>query len=169
MFTRPIKFLGPSISGSSIDIKAAFQAQTLAEEMLKQAQDLISNEHGSSRITFHQSFRLVTMMAEQAGRLIRVKHSTAATTLLKGAMAQLSQLALDEDDPKLAEGTEITWHLRVKVSSHMHSTWSHVQPDLSAFVKASCNLPQSMLAVGAWAPTHLQACMSGFGGLLSTE
>lgn len=90
--------------------------QTLAEEMLKQAQDLIKHDYASSRITFHQGFRLVTMMAEQATRLTKAKQSDAATALLKNAMAQLGQLALDEDDPSLKEGTEITWHLRVKVS-----------------------------------------------------
>ncbi|KAK9853104.1 hypothetical protein WJX84_005706 [Apatococcus fuscideae] len=58
---------------------------------------------------------LVTMMAEQARMLTKAKQSNAATNLLKSAMAQLGQLALDEDDPSLAEGTEITWHLRVKV------------------------------------------------------
>ena len=47
--------------------------------------------------------------------LTKAKQSEAATALLKDAMAQLAQLALDEDDPSLAEGTEITWHLRVKV------------------------------------------------------
>lgn len=57
----------------------------------------------------------MTMMAEQARMLTKAKQSNAATNLLKSAMAQLGQLALDEDDPSLAEGTEITWHLRVKV------------------------------------------------------
>ncbi|KAK9833629.1 hypothetical protein WJX74_001098 [Apatococcus lobatus] len=101
----------------TLRMTAAWQLdlQTLAEEMLKQAQDLINHDYASSRVSFHQGFRLVTMMAEQARMLTKAKQSNAATNLLKSAMAQLGQLALDEDDPSLAEGTEITWHLRVKV------------------------------------------------------
>ena len=83
--------------------------------MLKQAQELVNNEYTSSRITFHQGFRLVTFMAEQAGRLTKAKQTAAANVLLKDALAQLSQLALDEDDPNLAEGSDITCHLRIKV------------------------------------------------------
>lgn len=98
--------------------------QTLAEEMLKQAQDLINHDYASSRITFHQGFRLVTMMAEQATRLTKAKQSDAATALLKNAMAQLGQLALDEDDPSLKEGTEITWQLRIKVTELLEPSFS---------------------------------------------